>query len=122
MEWGGNCGGGGLGWVERSWDVGTCRLACRCRRRALLAPRALPSQPSSPPPPPPPAPAALLLQIQKIMEEKGYDHTAAFVKPARDGGGGGGGEEDLGGEGGGGGGGERGGEGGRGGFTKKRRI
>lgn len=47
------------------------------------------------------------MQIQKIMEEKGYDHASAFAKPQRERGGGG--------EGGGG-------EGGGGGFTKRRRI
>ncbi|KAL4452787.1 hypothetical protein ABPG75_008449 [Micractinium tetrahymenae] len=51
--------------------------------------------------------ASQLGKIQKIMEEKGYDHASAFAKPQRERGGGG-----EGGEGGGGG----------GGFTKKRRI
>ncbi|PRW61028.1 suppressor of mec-8 and unc-52-like protein 2 [Chlorella sorokiniana] len=56
--------------------------------------------------------ATQLGKIQKIMEEKGYDHTAAFTKPRR--------ERGEGGEGGGGGGGE--GAAPAGGFTKKRRI
>lgn len=51
----------------------------------------------------------LLLQIQKIMEEKGFDHAAAFTKPRRERG-----------EGGEGGGGEAAGPAGA--FTKKRRI
>ncbi len=51
----------------------------------------------------------ILLQIQKIMEEKGYDHAAAFARPRRERG-----------EGGEGGGGE--GAGPAGAFTKKRRI
>ncbi|KAL4420939.1 hypothetical protein ABPG77_001422 [Micractinium sp. CCAP 211/92] len=51
--------------------------------------------------------ASQLGKIQKIMEEKGYDHASAFAKPQRERGGG---SEGAGGEGGG------------SGFTKRRRI